>query len=190
MALPSPAVVTPAVHQLATALWQPFPLWVALATQLLRPLFASSAPTTPLAAYHATSRVHLFALLLAALPHAATVALSATAVLFPSLVSPALHPAHVFVPRVSGPGTLLAGGLAEGAHRFMQWDEVVSCAAVVVWAGSTYLADARVKGGAGRFGVAGVVARAVGWGVVGGPAAGAVVLVWCRDEVVLGAGEG
>lgn len=191
MALPSPFLT----QQWLASAWQIFPFWIYLArTVILRPFFASPTPTpsSPAAAatssYHAASTTHLFALLLAAIPHATTLTLSLSTLLFPTLFSPAtaaaLHPAAVFLPKLSPAGTT-GVGLAEGVTRFMQWDELVSSVASVVWAASLYLRDTRTKGGR-RFGLLGVVVRAVGWSVVGGPAAAAVGLVWARDEGVLG----
>ncbi|KAK0637819.1 Citreoviridin biosynthesis protein D [Lasiodiplodia hormozganensis] len=195
MALPSPILTTPLVQQWLASAWQIFPVWIYLArTVVLPPFFTSraSTPSSPAAAaaasYHAASTTHLFALLLAALPHATTLTLSLSSLAFPSLFAPAtaaaLHPAAVFLPKLSPAGTT-GVGLAEGVTRFMQWDELVSSVASVVWAGTVYLRDTRTKGGK-RFGVLGVVVRAVGWSVIGGPAAAAVGLVWARDEGVLG----
>ncbi|KAL1643953.1 hypothetical protein SLS58_004628 [Diplodia intermedia] len=175
---------------LATA-WQVFPLWTALSSALiLRPIFTSTTtsttnPATTKTKPTTTTPPHLFALLLATIPHAATLALSLTAFLLPTLfhAPTSFHPLAVFLPRYSPPDAAPVS-LAAGVHRFMQWDEAVSGAASVVWAATVYLRDARTKGGEGRWGVGGVAARAVGWSVVGGPAAAAVVLVWGRDEVV------
>ncbi|KAK7705066.1 hypothetical protein SLS57_010263 [Botryosphaeria dothidea] len=197
--LPSFAMVAPSPYQQALiALWQPFPLWATLiATLVLRPLFSSSSPSptsppSPQQSYAATSSAHLFALLLAAIPHAAALSLSLGALALPQLFAPAtaasLHPARVFLPKLSTtPGDAVP--LAEGVLRFMQWDEAVSTAATVVWAATVYLRDTRISGGSGRFGIVGVVVRVVGWTVVGGPAAAAVALVWARDEVVFGSGS-
>ncbi|KAF4544453.1 Atma protein [Lasiodiplodia theobromae] len=195
MSLPSPALTTPLVQQWLASAWQVFPLWIYLAqTVILRPFFTSRTPTpsSPAAAatssYHAASSTHLFALLFAAIPHATTLTLSLSTLAFPSLFSPttaaALHPAAVFLPKLSPAGTT-GVSLAEGTTRLMQWDELVSSVASVVWAATLYLRDTRTKGGK-RYGVVGVVLRAVGWSVVGGPAAAAVGLVWARDEGVLG----
>lgn len=197
--LPSFAMVAPSPYQQALiALWQPFPLWAMLiATLVLRPFFSSSSPSptsppSPQQSYAATSSAHLFALLLAAIPHAAALSLSLGALALPQLFAPAtaasLHPARVFLPKLSTtPGDAVP--LAEGVLRFMQWDEAVSTAATVVWAATVYLRDTRISGGSGRFGIVGVVVRVVGWTVVGGPAAAAVALVWARDEVVFGSGS-
>ncbi|GME43468.1 hypothetical protein GTA08_BOTSDO00033 [Neofusicoccum parvum] len=129
MAIPSPSLLPSTTQQTLITLWQVFPLWVTLSTALLRPFFRTPTTTT-------TTNPHLFALLLAALPHATTLSLSLTTLLLPSLFAPdtaaALHPAAVFLPKASAPGT--DPGLAEAALRFMQWDEAVSTAATVVWA--------------------------------------------------------
>ncbi|KAL1620252.1 hypothetical protein SLS56_009744 [Neofusicoccum ribis] len=185
MAIPSPSLLPTATQQTLITLWQVFPLWVTLSTALLRPFFrpTTTTPTT-------TTNPHLFALLLAALPHATTLSLSLTTLLLPSLFAPAttasLHPAAVFLPKRSLPGT--DPGLAEATLRFMQWDEAVSTAAAVVWAATIYLRDVRAATKqSSAVGLAvGVMGRMVGWTVVGGPAAAAVALVWARDEVVFG----
>lgn len=198
--LPSFAMVAPSPYQQALiTLWQPFPLWVTLiATLVLRPLFSSSSSSspstlTPQQSYAAASSAHLFALLLAAIPHAAALSISLAAHFFPQLFAPAtaasLHPARVFLPKLSTDPAAAAVPLAEGVLRFMQWDEAVSTAATVVWAATVYLRDTRISGGGGRFGIVGVAVRAVGWTAVGGPAAAAVALVWARDEVVFGSGS-
>lgn len=157
--LPSFAMVAPSPYQQALiALWQPFPLWAMLiATLVLRPFFSSSSPSptsppSPQQSYAATSSAHLFALLLAAIPHAAALSLSLGALALPQLFAPAtaasLHPARVFLPKLSTtPGDAVP--LAEGVLRFMQWDEAVSTAATVVWAATVYLrgADDAVNAG-------------------------------------------
>ncbi|EKG19691.1 hypothetical protein MPH_03002 [Macrophomina phaseolina MS6] len=193
MALPSPGVVPASTQQLLVSLWQPFPLWVYLVGTVLRPFFSTAASaTSPLQSYHSTSRTHLFALLLAAIPHTTALSLSLSSFLFPQLfdasTAASFHPARAFLPKVSLKG-MEPLPLAEGILRFMQWDEAVSTAAAVVWAATVYLRDTKTKGGQ-RFGLLGLLARALGWTVVGGPSAAAVALVWARDEVVLGAEGG
>lgn len=187
MALPAPDVVSHDFHQNAIALWQPFPLWISLAWYALRPLFATRATTERLSApgktYAALTRLHVFALTLAVTSHVSALTLSLGTLLAPSAFAPhivdALEPLSVFLPRPTAPGVALP--LNEGILRFLQWDEAVSCAAALVWAGAVYRGDTREKGSF----FAGLLGRSLLWTVVGGPAAAVVALVWARDEVVL-----
>ncbi|OJD29549.1 atma protein [Diplodia corticola] len=207
MSLPSPALVPALTQQTLVSAWQVFPLWIHLSTAaILRPFFSTTTPTTSTTPT-TTSTPHLFAFLLATIPHAATLSLSLSTLLFPALFRPSLaaslHPAAVFLPKYSPASPSSASSasaaaipLEEGVHRFMQWDECVSGAAAVVWAATLYVRDTRIKGNNGggeggivRWGWLGVAARAVGWSVVGGPAAAAVALVWGRDEVCLVGGN-
>ncbi|KAK7533943.1 uncharacterized protein J3D65DRAFT_631872 [Phyllosticta citribraziliensis] len=187
MALPAPDVVSHDFHQIAIALWQPFPLWISLAWYALRPLFATRATTERLSApgktYAALTRLHVFALTLAVTSHVSAFTLSFGTLLAPSAFAPhivdAFEPLSVFLPRPTAPGVALP--LNEGILRFLQWDEAVSCAAALVWAGTVYRGDTREKGSF----FAGLLGRSLLWTVVGGPAAAVVALVWARDEVVL-----
>ncbi|KAK8220754.1 hypothetical protein IWZ01DRAFT_18490 [Phyllosticta capitalensis] len=187
MALPSPALVSHEFHQTAVAVWQPFPLWISLAWYVMRPLFATRSTTERLSApgktYAALSRVHVFALFLAVSSHVCAMTLSLGTVLVPNAFAPhivmAFDPIGVFLPRVTSPGALYP--MNEGVLRFLQWDEAVSCAAALVWAGAVYRGDTREKGSF----FAGLVGRMLLWTVVGGPAAAVVALVWARDESIL-----
>ncbi|KAK0609114.1 Citreoviridin biosynthesis protein D [Lasiodiplodia hormozganensis] len=136
--LPIIAMALSLSRALAQQFWPLFPLfpfWVYLASNsVLRSLFGAGTsmtawpllPLPPAASYHATTTPHLFALLLATITHTATLSFSLSALLFPALFHPemavSLHPAAVFLPKLS-----LAGAteveLAGGATRFLQWDD-------------------------------------------------------------------
>ncbi|KAG7405473.1 Citreoviridin biosynthesis protein D [Fusarium oxysporum f. sp. rapae] len=189
-ALPSPKVVSSDMQQKLMAFWQFFPLWVFIIRCGLKKIFRSLPPSRRPTYYH-LSNVYLVALLWAVTSHTVTLTLSFGALIFPQLFSSAvrrsLMPAHIFMLRLSPPGTVLEGedgGLSEAVLRFWQWDEFASQTAVLVWAASIFWRDTQ---GVGKpFSRINLTVRAVGWTLVGGQTAAAVDLLWARDEAVFG----
>lgn len=183
--LPTPGVISVDAKQVLIALWQPFPGYVSLlafVAHLLLPHRYSSSISKRIAL-----RIFYSASFwLAAITHAVGWGVALTSVLLPALFNEkivhALHPREVF--GVTWPSSdFRVTSLAEGVHVFLQWDFLIGCHAVLLWAAvQNALAQRRITGRVNWFGLATTV---VGCETLFGPVAAAVHLMRLRDELLL-----
>jgi hypothetical protein len=203
MVLPVPSVISGHTHYSLVAFWQAFPLWQStlhwtlkrvLRSPSLPPRSKRSSATAAATAY----RLVLFfavasqtALLAAALTPASAVpdswspAFSALTGLRSAFVPAPLWASPTVDPTVA---PLPADSLAPLALYFLQWDVYCGGAAIMFWA--LYLRRIGVahRGGHNGGSWTGLLAKVLGWGVLGGPVAVAAVLLWERDEAVVRGG--
>ena len=178
MGLPSPEILTAEQKILAISIWQPFPLWVAMIHFVLRRCMSSSNNQ------RAIRGVYLFALAVAVPFHIAIVGMSVFASVSPGLFNPAfvseLQMGYFLIP----PNPLSKTGIsdfAEGAFYFIQFDYAISAVAYLVWAAAITDKD-DVAGNRTMVGIVKGLIRVL----LLGPMAAALLLVWERDEAVLG----
>ena len=194
-ALPAPTLVSYDQKQIFMAMWQPFPLWTGIFLHIFRYLLPKLFPQTarrltaqPRAALRA---VYALALSTGVVARVATVSLSTTATVFPSLFAPEhvaeLSLGHVFVP-ATALHTTAVPTLAAAVLLLLQWDQIMGSGMVLAWA-VVMLASARPAAGAMGCWPALLAAISVGT-VVLGPGTCAVALIWARDEIVLGRTDG
>ena len=189
--LPAPAAVSGDVKQILMAAWQPLPLWAGVLAYVFRYVLSVVVPARsvqrlrahPLAAPRA-----LYALSLAGglAARAGSLAISATATLFPTLFTPEAA-AELAVIRVFWPVTALhttpVHSAAEGVLLLLQWDWAVGSA--------VSLARAAVLFGTANRAMGKVVdewlllGAVVGGTALLGPGGCVVALTWARDELVL-----
>lgn len=187
MGLPSPTLVSPTFKQLAIAIWNVFPLWLALLQAALPPLLGPAlrrhrwtpTPTSALRLVYA-----VIALAVAG-AHAGALTVAACSALFPTLfVNPALlSPARLFVPPT---GAAPAPTVGDGVRGFMLWDQAAGYATMLFLACVALreaVKEKKRKSESAGVSVLQLLGMAVGGSVVVGPGCTVLALQWARDEV-------
>lgn len=198
MSLPSPAIISFDTHQLFMSLWQIYPIPVALLQMSLAPLLTAIFP--PRSKYHSAADrnshlllylrgTYIFAFAFASITHVATLTLSVSSLLIPSIFQPTivpfLHPQLVFLPPAPYTSTPVAT-MGDGLLNFFLYDEYIGFLATIIWA-VTVNHNAH-KGTDTWAELLSLWGKIAGLTLVTGPASAVVWLLWERDEQVLGAG--
>ena len=196
MLLPSPKYTSFDTHQNCMALWQIFPLTVALLQFVFSTLARSIFPTNMV--HHSAAernadlmsalrRVYVFAFAVSSVTHIATMTLTLTSVILPSILNPniveSFHPARAFLPPPPWAATPVKS-IGDGLHIFSMYDEYIGFLATILWA--TVLNRNAHAGTIGLDGWMSLLAKVAGLTIVAGPASAVVALLWGRDELVLG----
>lgn len=148
MALPSPGILSPELHQKFIALWQPFPLWTVIIHLSISYLFGNTSPNIDNTGSPASLRaryinaarpLYNFVLNICMITHLPVLAIT----LLPPRVFSGLSPrlasvAHstfsdVFIPNIPSFG-FKASNLSAGVHTFLHWDLYIGSIAVLSWA--------------------------------------------------------
>ena len=192
MALPLFNLLSTEGSYLAIALWQPFPLYQSIIHQLCRFVSRRSRSSTRRgwlsSSWDYENSLNIaygFIIGLSAITHLAVLG---TVLLSPFTDSiPPLSPASILLPySLTDPPTLglkqslvpvhIAKAIVKG---FLQWDVYCTCGAFNVWA--AYRASNAPDGP----GIPGIIARFLLLGILAGPIAPAVCMLWERDLAVL-----
>jgi hypothetical protein len=186
MALPFPSINSLKFKIWSIMLWQASPLYAIYISKGLGALSPHAAKTTGTARQLLHLRAaYKFALVVAGLLNVGTWILCLSCLLFPSAiftpqVSSSLHPLNALIP--PNPFSAYhahAADIAQGAHWFLQWDYWVSGLSYVVFAASAkHMVICKTSLGD-------VLAILVRIAVLG-PMGAALLLLWERDELVLG----
>ncbi|OJJ68122.1 hypothetical protein ASPBRDRAFT_47070 [Aspergillus brasiliensis CBS 101740] len=200
MILPISSTITTDLKQLFIALWQPFPAYISILLTLFHTLFSpfiSTSTTTQKNPNLSSLRfIYAFTFFHTLIPHLVTLTISLSTILAPAILSPeyrtALHPSIVFgIPTPWTSPVIQVNSVADGVHAFLRWDYLIGSVGMVVWAWRLYTNAVRKVSGGHTMGWCewvSLVVRVALLGVVAGPVGAAVVLVWGRDEMVLGGG--
>ncbi len=198
MCLPSPTWVSYEMRQVFMSLWQIFPVGVSLIQLALSKLLSntswfqrqhqSSADRDAFLLRH-LRRTYLLAFIYASTTHIAAWTLSLSALVFPSIFQPQIassfHPARVFLPP-SPFNTAKVASVGEGLLDFLQYDESVGSLATLLW---TVVVYHSARGGWRSWSEPlALLGKIAGVWVVAGPASATLLLLWERDELVLGGG--
>ena len=188
VALPSPSLLSFEGKQSLLALWQVFPLWVAILQQLLTYMLGKSA-----VAAEKVNRnnmgvlrfVYTFLISAAGTSQIVTGAMMLTSISFPTLFAPEFpgpfDPSKVAIP-TAVTSSVKATSIGEGTHLLLQYDQMVGSTAILVWAWFLFVnASSRDKVPAY---LANPTLRSILLLVMTGPVGCAVSLVWARDELV------
>ncbi|KAL8790947.1 MAG: hypothetical protein Q9213_000372 [Squamulea squamosa] len=128
--------------------------------------------------------VYAMMLVIALVTRLSTWTLSISASILPDIFAPKvgqlLKPATVFFPAAATPSVKMPS-IAAGALQFLQYDEIVGAAAMVLWSAVLYVSAIDRKGPAGW---ASLVAKGVVIEALAGPQGFAVAAVWARDEII------
>jgi hypothetical protein len=188
MAIPSPHVSN-ITHQRLVALWQIFPIYIALLQELLPLLVPKPQVGTafPSAAKSGIDRLFKFLIFLSRCSHLAAVVLAVRYLTDDGgfSVRRLLVPANAFAP-------VAVRGFADGVLAFLQYDYAVGMVAALVWvAGLRGLAVRwAASRGKGVAGVDGGVVEAVLVVVLEGPGSLMAKWAWEREVLLLGVAEG
>jgi hypothetical protein len=188
MALPSPEWTTPAQHNAFIALWQPFPLWIAI-SQYLFQFFAPSTSQTMANNMKSLRRLYTFAIAVSALTHLTIIFMSINPGLFttysllPVTAEHDLNPKNVFLP--ISPFNTNEVSLRQGCLNLLQYDLLFACGSSLLYG----LVEIVHVSPAGAARILTRFAAFVLLSLLVGPGGAAVYAIWKRDEVVLG-GEG
>ena len=176
-----------------------FPVYTGLAQQVLKrilPLPTASQTGQPQSSANAinTLRVtYISAMLTASITHVATLSISLTATLFPTIFAPGVsayfHPKGVFLPSVP-PSVLVPTKFSapgEGVDSFLSYDQMFGSGALLIWALWNLT---RAWSPRGVMGLVKGLAAAFGLVLTGGIAGLAIGAVWWRDEVVFASPTG
>ncbi|KAI4129920.1 MAG: hypothetical protein LQ338_002005 [Usnochroma carphineum] len=189
MALPAPSIVTYEKKQVFMAIWQAFPLWVGILQEIIpsvqRALTGNTAVMkTKKQIVDSMRTVYAIMLTAAVVTRISTWTILDTAVLFPSIFAPdvahTLTPSAVLKPMGVTPSVKMPS-IATGALQFLQYDEMVGAAAIVLWSSALYINQIQKKslGEWVSLVVKGIVIEALA-----GPHGLAVAAVWARDEII------
>jgi hypothetical protein len=192
MSLPTPGVLTLENKVRALALWQPFPVYVAIFLQIYKVFSGKPQGTySGLEQIKKLRNVYKFGLMLSAPIHAAVWGLSLAALITPQIFTPAVatafHPLNALIP--ANPLTYGAApvpSMVKGALNFLQWDYFVSSTAYLVFALTARFNTKVEPRGFSASAAAGSVTRVA----VLGPVGAALSYLWERDEIVLAKEEG
>jgi hypothetical protein len=191
--LPSPAFTSYSLHQYILACWQFYPLYIYILQFAFSRLFSpnprrTTDHKTATATNHYLSplrTVYVFTLAFSTITHIASLTLSLSSVLFPSLFAPGIaaefHPSHIFLPLSPfDPSKLVT--LAHGCLNLLQWDSLF------VSVLGLFLAVMGFRRAYAGNGLVGDVIKGLGLSVLVGPGSAVLLILWRRDELVLGAG--
>ena len=193
MSLPAPSMIDFETKQSLIALWQPFPVWVAILQQIFGRTFGSfgyTAKENSGSTLNTLRPVYLSLVIFAAYTHAETFTIIMISTLFPSLFASGyvgvFSPSKVFLPE-GFTGSARVQNVGSGLHEFLKYDEIIGSTAVILWVAFLYVqADSRRK----AFNKWPQLVLAIGsLTVLAGPGGCAVALMWARDELVLSRGS-
>jgi len=165
------------------------------ATHLIISMFCHSSDASFMSAeqrnkgvLRALEHVYSIATYVAVVPHVAVFSIALLSQLAPAVFANGYQ--SLFSPtRIFWPVSLWTGvnpskiSIGSGSLMFLQWDEIVSCAAILIWAFAlNRQALSREPQGSTSLGI---VVRTCILTLVGGPAAAAISLIRERDTVIL-----
>lgn len=183
MALPTPATLSYNLKLNSIVAWQLFPLYTGLLVYPLRYIVPVPTQTT----YTTLLRyVYGLSIVIAAIAHISAVTLAASATLFPGLFNPGVSPqlsSALFAFPPHPLSTVKASSIAQGAFWFIQYDYILCSWAFMVWSfdqRSVAWSETTLIGWTTRIGL--FLSKCI----LLGPMAGSVLLIWERDEAVIG----
>ncbi|MCJ1245359.1 hypothetical protein MMC30_002563 [Trapelia coarctata] len=190
LALPAPTMQSFEAKQTWMAIWQGFPIWVAIFQQIIKHYVSLMLPIydrQPTASkWEALQKMYTILGAVAAISHIAPMALTVTSSIFPGLLpaeyGEAFKFSTVMVPAAITSATQMST-IGLGAFMLLQYDEIVGSTAVLFWALFMFLQACNwyhvPRPGAGAFW------RLALFTVLTGPVSSAVSLISARDGILL-----
>lgn len=194
LGLPAPSVWSHEGKQIMMALWQVFPLWVALLQPLLTytVTFHARVVGSPVMENGQNiivvfRLVYMFLLTLVGVSHIFAVILMLTSKMFPGLLSPGVvgifDPSKVAIP-IALTTFSKVSSVGEGTHLLFQYDNMVGSAAMALWATVIYLRACKQNKTTPS--LARLIVQVVSLIIFTGPVGYAIIMIWSRDELVYG----
>jgi len=190
LALPAPSMQSFEAKQTWMAIWQGFPIWVAVFQQIFKRYMTVMLPIhdqQPTASRReALQKVYTILTLVAVVSHIVPMALTVTSSLFPGLLpagyGEAFSFSKVMIPAATNSATQMST-IGSGAFILLQYDEIIGSTAMLLWALFIFLQACNryriPRPWAGKFW------RLALFIALTGPAAAAVSLISARDGIVL-----
>ena len=193
MSLPAPSLITSEQKQTLMALWQMFPVWVAIfqatlpsITMFINRYHTRPSKNTDASELSAMRWVYLILLVTAGIGQISTFTLLATSKWFPTLFAPesrgVFNPSNVLLPIAISPSTKMPS-IGTGAFLLLQYDEIVGSTSMVIFASVLHIlarqnsSSHRSVGSSIVLGLAALICT--------GPLGYAVACVWARDEMII-----
>lgn len=192
MCLPAPSAIGFERKQNWMAVWQPFPVWVAIFQAVLPYLMpvlglgqkASSTPSSK-QSLKSLRPLYIGLIIVAGIGQVSTITLVATSKWFPSLFAPkfrgVFNPSQVFLPAAVTPSAQMST-IGSGVHLFLQYDETVGSTAMAIF--TTVMYALKYQTSKRSANVASLVAQGLAIATLTGPLGYAVACIWARDEMV------
>ncbi|KAL6714288.1 hypothetical protein ACLMJK_007711 [Lecanora helva] len=197
MSLPAPSIITFDQKQTFIAVWQMFPLWVAILQAILPYSIAALMPASPEPSKHsgptelnAMRQVYAILLMFAGIGQTATATILALLAWFPELFAPEVRSVFdarsVLVPMAATPATRMPS-IGDGAFLLLQYDELVGSMSMASWASIMYLvARQQIRS---QQSIVAVVLVGFAAMVCTGPLGFCVACIWARDELIARKGD-
>jgi len=193
MCLPAPSVINHEQKQTFIAIWQMFPLWVAILQRFIPYLTAiftkNDTPSSVRSHKNELSslrQLYFSLLVVAGIGQISTVTLMAISRWFSDLFAPdfvgVFDPSHVFLPSALSPSTKMPS-IGAGALLLLQYDEFIGSASMALFATTLYV---NTSCNSKMYSIsASLVMRGIAALVLTGPLGYAVACIWARDELIV-----
>lgn len=192
MSLPAPSMIDYEQKQTFMAIWQMFPIWVAILQALLPYLISKFTKNRNMTSLQSQKnemdslrQLYCFLLVIAGVSQVPTFTLLAASQWFPGLFRPSFtgvfNLTNVFVPNSISPSTKVLS-IGSGAHLLLQYDQLIGSSSMALFATVLYIHKCR------EYETSGVsismVVRGTFAFLLTGPLGYAVACIWARDELI------
>ncbi len=187
MSLPAPSIITFGQKQIFMAIWQMFPLWVAILQTILPYLIATfmKSQITGENKLGSLRWLYMTLVVVAGIGQVSTFTLVVTSEWFSNLFTPefngVFNPSNVFLPGAITPSTKMPS-VGAGAHFLLQYDELIGSTSMVLFATMLYINQCQISKVYSNFTLqvmCGITAL-----ILTGPLGFAVACIWARDELI------
>ena len=193
MSLPAPSIISFEQKQTLIAIWQMFPVWVAIFQATLPSIITfisrhqkRSTKNIDVLELSAMRCVYFILLVTAGIGQISTFTLLAVSKWFPQLFAPdsrgVFNPSNVFVPIAASASTKMPS-IGPGAFLLLQYDEIVGSTSMAVFASVLHILARRNSSSPRSVGSSVIVGLTAL--ICAGPLGYAVACIWARDEMVL-----
>ncbi len=198
MSLPAPSVIDFQQKQTFMAIWQMFPLWVAILQAVLPYLTAAFLQDRTLSSKSSHSfelkvlrYIYVMLLVVAGIGQTSTATLIAASKWFPDVFAPGfkgIFDFHkVFVPAAIYPSAMMPS-IGSGALMLLQYDELIGSTSMALFATVMYISAC--QGIKTSRSVVSLVFQGLAIAIVTGPLGFAVACIWARDEIIVESDKG
>ena len=190
MSLPAPSILSFEQKQTFIAIWQMFPLWVAILQAVLPYLMPlegrkASLGKSQLSELNALRQIYVMLLIIAGIGQISTITLLASSKWFPKLYvseyQGVFDPSDVFVPAGTSPSTKMPS-IGSGALQLLQYDQLIGSTSMVIFTSIMYIRAYQTS--KTRVDIGALVMRGFAAAIVTGPLGYAVACIWARDELI------
>lgn len=193
MSLPAPSILSFDHKQTFIAIWQMFPMWVAVFQAVIPSLILVFKVDQRLDGKDARKielttlrRLYILLMVIAGIGQVSTATLMATSKWFPDLFASqfkgVFDPQAVFVPAAVSPSVKMPS-IGAGALLLLQYDQLIGSASMALFATFMYvLARQRISP---RHSIGSLFVGGLAVAIVTGPLGYAVACIWARDELIV-----